>query len=73
MTAPWLATLGSFATAPAVFVTMVAACSLLALRAWSATTGLELTRQVVLLLDGAIATLLVLFFGLVVVRFITVG
>lgn len=63
----------ALASAPAVFVTLVAAVILLALRTWCMATGLVLTRHVVLLLDGAIVALVVLFFVLVVARFTTVG
>jgi hypothetical protein len=63
----------ALATAPAVLVTLVACLLLLALRAWTETTGLVLTRQVRLLLDGTIGALALMFLALVVVRFITVG
>jgi hypothetical protein len=63
----------ALATAPAVLVTFVACLLLLALRAWTQITGLVLTRQVRLLLDGTIGALALLFLALVVVRFITVG
>ena len=64
------AALGS---APAVLVTLVAELLLLALRAWSVTTRLLLTRQVHLLLDGAVVALGLLFVLLVFLRFVTVG
>jgi len=63
----------ALATAPAVLVVLVAVLLLLALRAWTQITGVTLTKQVFLLLDGTIGVLLVMFFVLVVVRFVTVG
>lgn len=63
----------ALATAPAVLVTLVAALLLLVLRAWTQIAGLTLTRQVLLLVDGAIGALVVLFIALVAVRFVTVG
>jgi len=68
-----LGALGVFATAAPVLVTLVACVSLLGLRSWAAVTGLELSRRVFLLLDSAIAVLLVLFVGLVALRFFTGG
>jgi hypothetical protein len=63
----------AFSSAPAVLVTLVACLILLALRTWCLATGLVLSRQVFLLLDGAIGALMVLFLGLVVMRFAYVG
>jgi hypothetical protein len=70
---PLLSALSVFATAPPILITIAACVSLLGLRAWAATTGLELSRKVFLLVDGAITVLLVLFVGLVAMRFLTGG
>jgi hypothetical protein len=63
----------AFASTQAVLVTLLACVVLLALRTWSQTRGLVLSRQVFLLLDGAICALIVLFLVLVVARFAYVG
>jgi hypothetical protein len=63
----------TLASAPAVLVTLVAELLLLALRAWVVTTRLVLTRQVTLLLDGAVVALGGMFLLLVFLRFVTVG
>lgn len=63
----------ALASAPAVLVTLVAELLLLALRAWVVTTQLVLTRQVRLLLDGAVVALGLMFVLLVFLRFVTVG
>jgi hypothetical protein len=63
----------TLASAPAVLVTLVAELLLLALRAWAVTTRLVLTRQVHLLLDGAVVALGLMFLLLVFLRFVTVG
>lgn len=73
MTSVLATSAAALATAPAVLVTLVAALVLLVLRAWTQIAGLALTRQVLLLVDGAIGALAVLFIVLVAVRFITVG
>ncbi len=67
------ATPGDYASAPAVLVTLVAAIILLALRAVCGAARVALTRQVLLLLDGAIVALVAMFITLVAVRFVTVG
>ncbi len=64
---------GAYASAPAVFVTLVAVVLLLGIRSWCGTAGVALTRQVLLLLDGAIATLAIMFIALVAIRFVSVG
>ena len=71
----WLiaSSFATLASAPAVLVTLVAELLLLALRAWVVTTRLLLTRQVNLLLDGAVVALGLMFLLLVVLRFVTVG
>jgi hypothetical protein len=63
----------ALASAPAVLVTLVAELLLLGLRAWVVTTRLDLTRQVHLLLDGAVIALGFMFLLLVFLRFVTVG
>lgn len=63
----------TLASAPAVLVTLVAELLLLALRAWVVTTRLVLTRQVTLLLDGAVVALGLMFVVLVFLRFVTIG
>jgi hypothetical protein len=72
VTALLAASPGDYASAPAVLVTLVAVIVLLGIRAWCGTAGVALTRQVLLLLDGAAAALTVMFFVLVAVRFVTV-
>jgi len=52
---------------------MLASLILLSLRAWSAATGVTLTRRVWLMLDVAIVVLTVLFVVLVYVRFKTLA
>ena len=56
-----------------LLVVLVATTLLLALRAWSGVVGLKVTRRVSQFLDGSIATLLVLFLALVILRFRTVA
>jgi hypothetical protein len=73
VTLPLAASAAALATAPAVFVTLVAALLLLGLRAWTEITHLALTRQVHLLLDSTIGVLGGLFLILVVVRFVAIG
>ena len=68
-----LGTVSVLSIAPPVLVTLVACVCLLGMRAWAATTGVELSRRVFLLLDGAIVALVVLFVALVTVRFLTGG
>jgi hypothetical protein len=63
----------AFGSPPAGLVTMVAGVILLSLRAWCATTGVVLTRPVALLLDRAIAVLVVVFVVLVIIRFETLA
>lgn len=60
------------ASATALLVIIIASLVLLAIRAWSGTTGLVLTRRVSLLLNGSIVVLIVVFLLLVFVRFKTV-
>jgi hypothetical protein len=73
MSDPWLGSVQAFGSPPAVLVTMVAGVILLSLRAWCATTGVVLTRPVALLLDRAIAVLVVVFVVLVIIRFETLA
>jgi len=60
---------GALASPPAVLVTMVACLVLLAVRAWSGTVGLPLTRRVALYVDGSIGIFFVLFVVFVIIRF----
>jgi hypothetical protein len=60
---------GALAGPPAVLVTMVACLVLLAVRAWTGTVGLPLTRRVALYVDGALAIFFVLFVVFVIIRF----
>lgn len=67
------ATAQAFGNAHAVLVVLLAALVLLGLRAVILTMGVVLTRQVLHLLDGAIVVLVVVFFALAAIRFVTVG
>jgi hypothetical protein len=60
---------GALAGPPAVLVTMIACLILLALRAWSRSVGLPLTRSVSLYVDGAIWVFFLLFMVFVTIRF----
>ena len=64
-----LATLSPTASSQAVLFTLIATILLLALRAWSRSSRALLTRMIVGLLDGAIVLFIVLFLGLVILRF----
>jgi hypothetical protein len=64
---------GALAGPPAVLVTMIACLILLALRAWSKTVGLPLTRLVSLYVDGALGIFFVLFVFFVVIRFTSIA
>jgi hypothetical protein len=64
---------GAFGNPHAVVVTLIAVVVLLALRAWSQTMGVVLTRSILFMLDAAIGVLGVLFFVLVAIRFATIG
>lgn len=66
-----VAAAGALALPPASIATMVALVVLLAVRVWSRTMALTLTRRVSLALDASIGTLGLLFCALVVVRFVT--
>jgi hypothetical protein len=50
-------------------LTLVATLLLLALRAWSRSSRALLTRMIAALLDAAIVLFIVLFVGLVILRF----
>ncbi len=67
------ASASAFGNAHAVLVVLLASLVLLALRATCLTMGVALTRQVLHLLDGAIAVLFVAFFVLASIRFVTIG
>ncbi len=66
-----IASAGALALPPASVATLSALVVLLAVRVWSRTTSLALTRRVSLALDASIGALGVLFCVLVVVRFAT--
>lgn len=68
-----LAGVSAFSQPGALFVVIVACVLLLSVRAIRDVVGLDLTRQALLVLDAAIAVLLVTFVILVIVRFATLA
>jgi len=68
-----VASLGSYASPQAVFISLAASVLLLVLRAWSGTNGVVLSRLVGYLLVVVIAALIALFLALVFIRFRTVA
>jgi len=60
-----------FALPPTSVAVLTASVVLLALRIWSHTMALPLTRLVSMTLDASIGILVLLFFALVVLRFVT--
>ncbi|MHB1087365.1 MAG: hypothetical protein ACYC19_01230 [Acidimicrobiales bacterium] len=69
MTDMLLAGISAFSQPGALFVVIVACVLLLSLRAVRDTSGLDLTRRALFVMDTAIALLLVVFVVLVIVRF----
>jgi hypothetical protein len=68
-----LAGVGAFSQPVALFVVIVACGLLLSVRVVREVVGLDLTRWALLVLDTAIAVLLVVFVALVIVRFATLA
>jgi hypothetical protein len=70
---PLFASSEALTTAPVILAVLVACLIVLGLMSWSGASGAALSRRVVLLLNGTLGVLVVLFVVLVVVRFETLA
>ena len=64
-----LASITAAGSSQSVLLSLIASVILVSLRAWSRSSRALLTKATVFLLDGAITVFVLLFLGLVVLRF----